>query len=146
MKLKNLGELNRIYNFQDTIIFCEIFEQRSELLQEIFKYNSRKCNSASSFSGWIHCNKSKCSIALPTDPEFIRIFEKTLIGGSNCVNSRLAFGTDILLKNPSSEKVLIEIEKEKGEKQLKRFSSKIVEMDENNQYGQAMTKLCLTAA
>ena len=134
MKLKTLGELNRIYNFQDTIIFCEIFEQRSELLQEIFKYNSRKCNSASSFFGWIHRNKSKCSIALPTDPEFLRIFEKTLIGGSNCVNSRLAFGTDILLKNPSSEKVLIEIKKEKGEKQLKMFSSKIVKIDENNQY------------
>ena len=134
MKLKNLGELNRIYNFQDTIILCEIFEQRSELLQEIFKYNSRKCSSASSFFGWIHRNKSKCSIALPTDPEFIRIFEKTLIGGSNCVNSRLAFGTDILLKNPSSEKVLIEIEKEKGEKQLKMFLSKIVKIDENNQY------------
>ena len=134
MKLKNLGELNSIYNFQDNIILCEIFEQRSELLQEIFEYNSRKCNSASSFFGWIHCNKSKCSIALPTDPEFIRIFEKTLIGGSSYVNSRLAFGTDILLKNPSSEKVLIEIEKEKGEKQLKMFSSKIVKMDENNQY------------
>ena len=134
MKLKNLGELNRIYNFQDTIILCEIFEQRSELLQEIFTYNSRKSNSASSFFGWIHRNKSKCSIALPTDAEFIRIFEKTLIGGSNCVNSRLAFGTDILFKNPSSEKVLIEIEKEKGEKQLKMFSSKIVKMDENNQY------------
>ena len=134
MKLKNLGELNSIYNFQDNIILCEIFEQRSELLQEIFEYNSRKCNSASSFFGWIHCNKSKCSIALPTDPEFIRIFEKTLIGGSNCVNSRLAFGTDILLKNPSSEKVLIEIEKEKGEKQLKMFLSKIVKIDENNQY------------
>ena len=132
MKLKNLGELNSIYNFQDNIILCEIFEQRSELLQEIFEYNSRKCNSASSFFGWIHCNKSKCSIALPTDAEFIRIFEKTLIGGSNCVNSRLAFGTDILLKNPSSEKVLIEIEKEKGETQLKMFSSKIVKMDENN--------------
>ena len=134
MKLKNLGELNSIYNFQDNIILCEIFEQRSELLQEIFEYNSRKCNSASSFFGWIHCNKSKCSIALPTDPEFIRIFEKTLIGGSNYVNSRLAFGTDILLKNPSSEKVLIEIEKEKGEKQLKMFLSKIVKIDENNQY------------
>ena len=26
-KLKNLGELNHMYNFQDTIILCEIFEQ-----------------------------------------------------------------------------------------------------------------------
>ena len=30
MKLSNLGELNQIYNFQDTVIFCQIFEQRSD--------------------------------------------------------------------------------------------------------------------
>ena len=29
LKLKNLGELNHIYSFQDTITLCEIFEQRS---------------------------------------------------------------------------------------------------------------------
>ena len=46
LKLKNLGELNKIYNLQDTIILCEIFEQRSSHLQESFKYNPRKCNSA----------------------------------------------------------------------------------------------------
>ena len=28
MKLKNLGELNKIYNFEDTVILCEVFEQR----------------------------------------------------------------------------------------------------------------------
>ena len=27
MKLENLRELNKIHNFQDTIILCEIFEQ-----------------------------------------------------------------------------------------------------------------------
>ena len=32
LKLKNLGELNKIYNFQDTIILCEIFEQSSSHL------------------------------------------------------------------------------------------------------------------
>ena len=79
LKLQNLGELSRIYNFQDTIILCEIFEQRSELLKERFKYNPKKCNSASSFSGCFYRNKSKCSIALPTDVEFARVFEKTLI-------------------------------------------------------------------
>ena len=29
LKLKNLGELNHIYSFQDTITLCETFEQRS---------------------------------------------------------------------------------------------------------------------
>ena len=27
MKIENFGKLNKLYNFQDTIIFCEIFEQ-----------------------------------------------------------------------------------------------------------------------
>ena len=66
MKLKNLGELNKIHNFQDTIVFCEIFEQRSEHLKKLFKYNPRKCNSASFFSGGVHRDVSKCMIALPT--------------------------------------------------------------------------------
>ena len=135
-----MGELNRLYNFQDTIILCEISEQRSELLKEIFKYNPTKCNSASSFSRCIHRNKSKCCIALPTDAKFVRVFEKTLIGGFSCVNTRLAFDTDILAKGPKTAKVLVEIDVN-GQKQLKRFSSQIFKIDENNQYGQAMTKL-----
>ena len=113
MKLENLGELNKIYNFQDTIILCEIFEQRSVLLKQIFKYNLQ-CNSASSFCGCLHRMKSKSSIALSTDAEFIRVFEKTLIGGFSCVNTRLAFDTDIVVKNPESEKVLFETKRVKN--------------------------------
>ena len=93
LRLKTLGDLNRIYNFQDTAILCEIFEQRSTLLQKLFKYNAKKCNSASSFSGCVHRLKSKCCIALQTDAEIVRVFEKTLIGGYSCVNTRMAFDT-----------------------------------------------------
>ena len=42
LKLKTLGDLNRIYDFQDTAILCEIFEERSSLLQKLFKYNAKK--------------------------------------------------------------------------------------------------------
>ena len=91
MKLENLGELNKLYNFQDTIILCEIFEQRSAPLQKMFKFNPKKCNSASSFSGCVHKDKSKCLIALPTDAEQVKFFERTLIGGFSCVNTHLAF-------------------------------------------------------
>ena len=35
LKTSNLGELNKVYNFQDTIILCEISEQRSDLLKKI---------------------------------------------------------------------------------------------------------------
>ena len=106
LKLKNLGELNHIYNFQDTIILCEIFQQRSSRLQEIFKNNPRRCNSASSFSGSVHRNKSKCCIALPTDAEHVRVFEKTLIGGFCCVNTRLTFDTKVLIDKNENKKVI----------------------------------------
>ena len=128
LKMSNLGELNKIYNFQDTMILCEIFEQRSDLLKGIFKYNP------SSFSGYVHCNKSKCCIALPTDANFVRVFEKALIGGFSCVNTRLAFYSDILLRDPDKEKVLIELNINE-KKELKRFSSKILKQD-----WQAMTQ------
>ena len=142
LRLKTLGDLNRIYNFQDTLILCEIFEQRANLLQRLFKYNTRKCNSASSFSGCVHRLKSKHSIALPTNAEIVRVFETTLISGYSCVNTRMAFDTDLLLKDSKTEKVLVETtdSRSDGQKQLNRFSSKIIKMDENNQYGQAMTK------
>ena len=41
MKLENLGELIKLYNFQDTIILCEIFEKRSAHLQKMFKFNPK---------------------------------------------------------------------------------------------------------
>ena len=86
LRLKTLGDLNRIYNSQDIAILCEIFEQRSRLLQKLFKFNGRKCNSASSFSGCVQRLKSKCCVALPTNAKIVRVFEKTLIGGYSCVN------------------------------------------------------------
>ena len=89
---------------------CEIFEQRSSLLQKIFNYNRRKCNSASSFSACVHRSKSKCCIAPPADAEHVRAFEKTLIGGFTCVNTRLAFDTDVLLNDNNQEKVLFDID------------------------------------
>ena len=136
MRLKTLGDMNRIYNFQDTLILCEIFEQRACLLEKVFKYNPRKCNSPSSFPGYVQRNKSKCAIAMPTDAEIIRVFGKTLIGGYSCVNTRMAFDIEIFLKDNRNEMVLFKTE----EGQVKRFSSKIIKMDENNQYGFAMTK------
>ena len=80
LKLENLGELNKLYNFQDTIILCKNFESRTAHLQKIFKFNAQKCNSASSFSGTVHRDKSKCFIALHTNSEKVKLFKQTLIG------------------------------------------------------------------
>ena len=48
-------------------------------------------------------------IALPTNTEHIRVFEKTLIGGFSCVNNRLAFDTEILIEDKGNEKVLFNL-------------------------------------
>ena len=132
-----VGELNKIFN-SDTIILCEIFEQRSEYLQKLFKYNPRKCNCASSFSDCVHREKSKCLIALPTDAEYVRVLGKTLIGEFSCVSPRLAFVAQILLNDSKNEKALFNLEIN-GEKQTKRISKKLLKTNENNQYRQAMT-------
>ena len=56
---------------------------------------------------------------MPTDADYVRLFEKTVIGGFSCVNTRLAFDTNILLKDTGQEKVLVEISID-GKKQLKK--------------------------
>ena len=51
----------------------------------------------------------------------------------------MAFDTQILLSDNKNEKVLFDLNID-GKKQTKRSSIKILKIDENNQYGQAMTK------
>ena len=108
-------------------------------MQEIFKYYPRKCNSASSFSGCVHRNKSKCCIDILTDAEHARVFEKTLIGGFSCTNARLAFDTELLIDKNENEKVIFDL-LINDIRQTNKISSKIVKMDENNQNDMAMTK------
>ena len=73
---------------------------------------------------------------MPTGAEKIRVFEKTLIGGYSCVNTRMAFDTQFFFKDPKNEKVIFKT----TDGQFKGFSFKIIKMDESNQYGFAMTK------
>ena len=44
------------------------------------------------------------------DAEHVRVFEKRLIGGFSCVNTRLAFDTQILLDNKRNQKVSFNLE------------------------------------
>ena len=99
LKMRNLGDMNDLYNAQDVILLCEIIENGFQLMQEENGYNPRKCNSASTISSCIERKMSKVIIALPTSNEVVDIFEKTLTGGFSCVNTRLAFDTEILLRN-----------------------------------------------
>ena len=103
LKMRNLGDMNDLYNPQDFILLCEIIENRFQLMHDKHGFNPRKCNSASSMSGSMERDLSKVIIALPTNNETVDVFEQTLTGGFSCVNTRLAFGTEILLPN-STEK------------------------------------------
>ena len=86
--------------------------------------------------------------------KLVDIFEKILTGGFSCVNTKLAFDTEILLPNlenqQSNDDVLqkdynykicykLRLDSDKEHKTY-RVISKILKLDENNQYGFAMTK------
>ena len=140
-------ELNEIYNFQDTIIRCKIFENRAREMMCKFLYNPRKCISASSLSGCRHRFLSKSITVLPTQAEIVDLFEQTLVGGFRCLNTRLGFDSkSLLLKDSKNEpkenlKLIYKIRNED-----KRVVTKILKMDENNQYGNTMTKPLLIAS
>ena len=135
LKMRNLGDLNDLYNAQDVILLSEAVENRFQFMLDKYGLNPRKCNSASGLSGCIEREMSKVIISFPTNMEHYEIFEKTVTGGFSCVNTRLAFDTSILTKKNPDQKVIYNINGEN-----KRVISKIIKLDENNQYGHAMTK------
>ena len=158
--MRNLGDLNDLYNMQDVILLCELIENRFQIMQEKFDFNPRKINSASTLSGCVQRDLSKVIIALPTCYEHAEVFEKSLIGGFSCVNTRIGFDSKILLPSFSkNEYAKMNIDqsfkayknqdyklgykiKLDGDKTYKdyRIISKIIKYGENNQYGYAMTK------
>ena len=157
--MKNLSDMNDLYNFQDVALLCEIVENRFEVVQDEYGYNSRKCNSASTLGGCIEREMSKVIIALPTSNEFVNIFEETLTGAFSSVNTPLAFDTQILLPNLVDCKDENNVPKkdynykicyklrfgDMKEKQLCRVIAKILKLDESNQYRFAMAKPMLLA-
>ena len=97
--MRNLSDLNDLYNAQDVILLLEIIENRFQAMQEKSSYNPRTINSASKLSGCIQREKSKVILALPTNNVQVEVFEKTVAGGFSCVNTRLSFDTESLMPN-----------------------------------------------
>ena len=142
-----------IYIIRKTfILFCEITENRFQLMHDRYGLNLRKCNSASSLSGSIEPDLSKVIIALQTINEIVDIFEQTLTGRFSCANTRLAFDTEIRLPNAPAKadgvlskdlnyKVCYRLKLDEDENYAtRRVISKTLKLDENNQYGYAMTE------
>ena len=97
--MRNLKDLNDSYNTQDVILLTEIIEGRFEAMKNTYGFIPKKCNSASSMSGCIEREMSKIILALPSKYDHVEIFEETVISGFSCVNTRLAFDSQILLPN-----------------------------------------------
>ena len=160
LKMRNLSDMNDLYNMLDVIILTELIENRFEEMYKKYQYNPRKCNSASTLSGCIQRDLSKVIIALPTCNDYLEVFEKTLAGGFSSVNTRLAFDTKVLLpsfnaadfgrmniddsfkcfKNQGYKVAYSFKLDEQTTHQELRVTSKILKFDENNQYDFAMTK------
>ena len=98
LKMRNLSDLNDLYNVQDVILLMVIIENRFQEMQNETGYNPRKINSASKLSSCIQREQSKRILALPTNNCHVEIFEKTS-GGFSCVNTRLSFDTELLMSN-----------------------------------------------
>ena len=103
--MSNLSDLNTLYNFQDTIILAEIFENRASIMHEKFGCNPLRCSSASTLNGAIQRHTSKVIISYPTNADIIELMEKTLIGGMSIVNTRVGFDSDIFIKGKEQKLV-----------------------------------------
>ena len=105
-----------------------------------FPNNPRKCTLASSISGCIHRYLSKAIILLPIQAKIVDLFDQTLIGGFSCVNTRLAFDSKILFPQENLKLIYRIRNEQQNIFEDKRVVKKILKRDENNQYGNAMTK------
>ena len=76
LKMRNLGDMNDLYNVQDVILLCEIIENRFQEMNNTYGFNPRKCNSASSIRNYIEREMSRIILALPIKLEHVEIFDQ----------------------------------------------------------------------
>ena len=69
LEMRHLGDMNDLYNVQDVILLSQICENRFQFMHDRYGFISRKCNLASTLSGYIEREMSKVIIALPTSNE-----------------------------------------------------------------------------
>ena len=134
--MRDLSDLNDLYNAQDVIILLEIIENRFQSVQDKSGYNPRIINSTSKLSGCIQREKSKCILALPVDNTQMEVFEKTLSGGFSSVNTRLSFDTGLLMPN-LTEKDYRNMNIDQSFKAFKRDELKVVyslELDDEKSF------------
>ena len=81
LKMRNLSDLNDLYNVQDVISLLEVIENRFQAIQDRFGYNLRIINSASKLSGCIQKEKSEVILLSLQITSRWRLLRKPLQGG-----------------------------------------------------------------
>ena len=80
LKMRNLGDLNDLYNTQDVILLCEILESRFQAMQNTYGFNPRKCNSASTMSNCIEREMSKVIMLKFLNKQLLAVLVLLIIG------------------------------------------------------------------
>ena len=78
MKMRDLSDLNDLYNAQDVILLLEIMENKFHAMHNKTMYNLRQCNSARKLSDCIQLEQSKLVLAIPINNSIMEIFQKNL--------------------------------------------------------------------
>ena len=76
IKMRNLSDLNDLYNAQDIIVLLEMMENRFQSIQAKSGYNPRIINSASKLSSCIQRDQAKSILTLPVNNMQVEVFEK----------------------------------------------------------------------
>ena len=64
--MRNLGNMNDLYNAQDVIFPFEIGENRFQFMHHQYRFNPRKCNSVSTLNGCVKREMARVIIVHPT--------------------------------------------------------------------------------
>ena len=158
--MRNLNNMNGLYNFQDVCLLREIIENSFEVMYKIYDCNPRRFNSASLLSGCFERDISKIIIAWPTNNKTLDVFKKALTGGISCVDARLEFDMEILMPSYSQAEYnditidqtfmsykrqdlkvgyKLQLDGEKTYSDRGFFISEILKLYEKNQNGYGMT-------
>lgn len=140
LKMKDLNQLLHVYNFSDVVTLTVIAQNRFASLRESsLNLEPKNFSSMATYSQAVGLLYTHVILTGPNDCDKTQTFYNSIYGGYSATPTRLAFDTVILPEDP---KIKIDSKLfglEGGFEDYKVLTS-LEKVDENNQYGYAMTK------
>ena len=142
-EIKNLDQLNYLYNMSDVIILANIVNKRLYDLSKLFVYEPKHFASTTGFSSAALARHSRHILVNPTSYKLLNAFEMGVRGGYSSIPQRLAFDTAI---RPGPKITPYVYNSVTSTHEKYNFYVKTFKVDENNQYGMSMTRCLPTDA